>query len=294
MKLFRDIEALRTWARRDDRRKPRVLVPTMGALHEGHLRLIDRARSQADANGTCGEVVVSIFVNPTQFGPNEDLDRYPRTLEADLAGCEKRGADAVFAPDTGEIYYSDASINVRESKLSHGLCGASRPGHFDGVCSVVAKLFNLVEPDAAVFGQKDFQQLAIIRRMVRDLNFPIEVIGEATVREADGLAMSSRNLLLSDEHRRQASVLSASLDRAGERLDAGERDTGVLLDEVRSVIATAADARPGYVEAVDPENLEALSRIDDQMPTVAILVAVYFGSTRLIDNLLWIGNNPQP
>lgn len=263
-----------------------MLVPTMGALHEGHLQLIDRAREFA---GERGEVLVTIFVNPTQFGPGEDLDRYPRTLEADLAGCEARGADAVFVPEAGAMYHRDASISIGERSLSTGLCGASRPGHFDGVCTVVAKLFNLTQADAAVFGQKDYQQLAVIRRLVRDLNFPVEIIAAPTVREADGLALSSRNRYLSDEHRSQALVLSRSLDRARVLLDGGERRVEVLLDEIRQIISSAADARPDYIEAVDPESLEALSRVDAERG-VAIALAVFFADTRLIDNLVWMGN----
>jgi len=290
MEVLTDIETLRAWNRRADRGCPRVLVPTMGALHEGHLQLIDRARATA---GEGGEVVVTIFVNPTQFGPGEDLDRYPRTLEADLAGCEARGADAVFVPEAGAMYRDDASTNIAESSLSSGLCGASRPGHFDGVCTVVAKLFNLTQPDAAVFGQKDFQQLAVIRRLVRDLNFPVEIIAAPTVREADGLALSSRNRYLSDGLRRQALVLSQSLERARGLLDGGERDVATLLNEIRKIVSTAADARPDYIAAVDPETLEALSRVDEKRG-IAIALAIFFAETRLIDNLVWIGNTARP
>jgi pantoate--beta-alanine ligase len=180
---------------------PVVLVPTMGALHDGHATLIDEARCRAGQNGC---VVVSIFINPTQFGPNEDFAKYPRTLEEDLAICRRHGADAVFTPVAEEIYPMNDSTFVDETSLSLGLCGESRPGHFRGVCTVVAKLFQIIRPDAAVFGEKDYQQLAVIRRMVRDLFFPIEIIGHPTVREADGLALSSRNRYLSPEDRVRA------------------------------------------------------------------------------------------
>lgn len=271
-------------------RRFRVLVPTMGALHEGHLRLIDRARCHADSQETGGEVIVSIFVNPTQFGPNEDLDRYPHTLESDLAACEAHGADAVFAPDVASMYHDDASISIHESGLSRGLCGASRPGHFDGVCTVVAKLFHLTRAHAAVFGEKDYQQLAVVRRMVRDLDFPIEILAEPIVRESDGLAMSSRNRNLSVEQRSQATRLSSALRQAGEMLDAGERGTGVLSAALHTEIAKSNDARIDYVEIVDPRTLAPLDAIDPQQGA-AILLAAFFGDTRLIDNLVWMGHS---
>lgn len=269
---------------------PRVLVPTMGALHEGHLQLIDRAREYA---GEGGEVVVTIFVNPIQFGPGEDLDRYPRTLDADLASCAARGADAAFVPEADAMYCDDASISIDENSLSRRLCGTRRPGHFDGVCTVVTKLFNLTQPDAAVFGQKDYQQLVVIRRLVRDLNFPVEIIAAPIVREVDGLALSSRNRYLSDEHRRQALVLSQSLNRARMLLDNGERDVAALLQEVRQIISTATDARPDYIEAIDPESLQPLIQVDEKRG-VTMALAVSFGDTRLIDNLVWIGNTARP
>ena len=188
--------------------KPIVLVPTMGALHDGHATLVREARKLAGRGGT---VVVSIFVNPTQFGPGEDFEDYPRDLEADRATCAQSGADVIFHPTPADMYAGDASIEVNESRLSKLLCGASRPGHFAGVCTVVAKLFNLVRPDIAVFGKKDYQQLAIIRRLVRDLNMGVEVHGVETVREDDGLAMSSRNLYLDEEQRAQAPAIRRAL-----------------------------------------------------------------------------------
>lgn len=259
----------------------------MGALHEGHLRLVDRARAEAGADG---EVMVTIFVNPTQFGPNEDLERYPRTLDADLAACEQRGADAVFVPEVASMYHDDASISIREDRLSGGLCGASRPGHFDGVCTVVAKLFHLCEPDAAVFGEKDYQQLAVIRRMVRDLDFAVEILAEPIVREEDGLAMSSRNRNLTDEHRRQAVALSAALRDASGWLAAGERNAAAVAAQIREQLAeTAPDGRIDYIEIVHPHDLETLEKIDPATGAT-VLLAVFFGEVRLIDNLLWMGH----
>ena len=273
--------------RRDGVQRSRVLVPTMGALHEGHLRLVDRARTEARAEG---EVMVTIFVNPTQFGPNEDLDRYPRPLEADLAACEQRGADAVFVPEVASMYHADASISIHEGSLSVGFCGASRPVHFAGVCTVVAKLFHLCEPDAAVFGEKDYQQLAVIRRMVRDLDFAVDILAEPIVREEDGLAMSSRNSNLTDEHRGQAVALSAALRSAGEMLDAGERDGAVVSELICEHLAEAApDGRIDYVEIVHPHSLEPLEEVDSASGA-AILLAVYFGGVRLIDNSVWMGH----
>src|ERR1700721_858396 len=194
---------------------PVVLVPTMGALHEGHLALVRRARKLARTKGT---VVASLFVNPTQFGPTEDLARYPRPFERDCSLLRKEGCDVLFAPPTADMYYPDRSISVIETKLSSVMCGASRPGHFDGVCLVVSKLFHLVQPDMAVFGEKDFQQLAILRRMVRDLNLAVEIVGHPIVREADGLALSSRNAFLTAEERRQAPLLQQALSDAEKRL----------------------------------------------------------------------------
>ena len=253
---------------------PVVLVPTMGALHAGHAALIDAARGRAGERGT---VIASIFVNPTQFGPSEDLAKYPRTPEADLRLCAKHGADAVFTPTAGEIYPAEDSTCVDETELSRGLCGASRPGHFRGVCTVVAKLFNIVRPDAAVFGEKDYQQLAVIRRMTRDLFFGIEIIGHPTVREPDGLALSSRNRYLDDDERRRAAAFPAALNAAAQ-----ETDPALIIARATALITEGTGSAPQYVEVVDAENLAPLTALD--RPAV-LAAAVKIGETRLIDNV---------
>ncbi len=278
MKVVRSVPGLARLAANWETRV--VLVPTMGALHAGHLALVDRARRVAGRTGT---VVVSIFVNPLQFGPKEDLSRYPRPLRRDLALCRERGVDIVFHPDAAEMYAPGRSVTIDESLLTGGLCGRSRPGHFSGVCTVVAKLFNLVRPDAAVFGQKDYQQLAIIRRMVRDLNFPLEIVGGETVREPDGLALSSRNVYLTPEERAQAPVLRRSLLLAGKRVLNGERDAAVLRSVLERELATAPLARMDYAEVVDADDLQPVARIER---STLLALAVKFGRTRLIDNLI--------
>jgi pantoate--beta-alanine ligase len=251
-----------------------VLVPTMGALHAGHAALIDAARAHAGADGT---VVVSIFVNPTQFGPNEDLAKYPRTMEADLAMCAAHGADAVFAPSADAMYPPGDSTFVDETGLSRGLCGAQRPGHFRGVCTVVAKLFNIIRPHAAIFGEKDYQQLAIIRRMARDLFFGLEIIGHPTVREADGLAMSSRNRHLDADERKRAAAFPAALSAA-----AGESDPAQIVARAKALISAGTGAEPQYVDLVDAGTLAPLAALD--RPAV-LAAAVKIGETRLIDNV---------
>ena len=253
---------------------PVVLVPTMGALHAGHAALIDAARARAGKSGT---VVVSIFVNPTQFGPHEDLVKYPRTLEADLALCAAHGADAVFAPSVDEIYPPGDSTFIEEKVLAGGLCGAGRPGHFRGVCTVVAKLFHLIRPDVAVFGEKDYQQLAVIRRMTRDLFFGIEIIGHPTVREDDGLALSSRNRHLSPNERQRARHFPAALTAA-----AREQTTTKIVATATVLIVRDCEAAPEYVAVVDAETLEPLEVLD--RPAV-LAAAVKIGETRLIDNV---------
>jgi pantoate--beta-alanine ligase len=225
-----------------------ALVPTMGALHEGHLALVDAARAKADA------VWVSIFVNPTQFGPGEDFGRYPRPHDADLARCRERGVDLAFAPRE-DFYAPGHQTWVEVAELSRPLCGASRPGHFRGVATVVTKLLLAAKPHVAVFGEKDFQQLALIRRLVRDLNLDVEVVGVPTVREADGLALSSRNLLLAPESRAQAVALSRALDAAERAIAGGERAAGALLARVRAELARAPLGRVDYAELRDPETL---------------------------------------
>ena len=257
-----------------------VFVPTMGALHEGHATLVREARRRA---GDKACVAASIFVNPLQFGPNEDFERYPRTLEADLAMCEAAGADMVFAPPVPEVYHADRSIKILETSLSTVLCGASRPGHFDGVCTVVAKLFNLVQPDEAVFGKKDYQQLAIIRRLVRDLDIPVLVHGCETVREADGLAMSSRNRYLSAEERAQAPALQAALKLAHEAWMQGVTGTRQLLSLMRGHLAAHASlGREDYLQIVDQQSLQPR---DIAANHSLIALAVWFGKARLIDNI---------
>ena len=226
-------------------------------------------------------VVVSLFVNPTQFGPNEDYGRYPRDFAGDEARCRAAGVDVLFAPEAAQMYAPDASIRLVEERLSGGLCGASRPGHFGGVVTVVSKLFNLVLPDVAVFGAKDAQQLRIIRRLVRDLNFPVEIIEAPTVREPDGLAMSSRNVLLSPEERPQALCLRRALDLAERLYAGGERDADAIIREMKKLIGREPAARVDYVQVVDNESLEPVIWIE--RPALVAL-AVRFSRTRLIDN----------
>jgi len=250
----------------------------MGALHRGHGELIRLAREVAGSNG---EVAVSIFVNPLQFAPGGDYEKYPRPEETDDEFCRKAGVDILFRPSVEEMYAADFSVSVEESSLANTLEGRSRPGHFRGVCTVVAKLFHLLSPDAAVFGEKDFQQLAIIRRMVRDLNFPVEIIGAPTVREADGLACSSRNQYLSAEERAQAPALQRALQEARRLFVGGEQSAEAIQDAARSVIATAPLARIDYLEVVNVDTLESVSEADANS---LIAVAAFFGRTRLIDN----------
>jgi pantoate--beta-alanine ligase len=256
---------------------PVLLVPTMGALHAGHAALIDAARAHAGRHGT---VVVSIFVNPTQFGPNEDLAKYPRTMEADLEICAAHGADAVFAPSADEMYPPGDSTFVDETELSRGLCGAQRPGHFRGVCTVVAKLFNIIRPHTAIFGEKDYQQLAIIRRMVRDLFFGLEIIGHPTVREADGLAMSSRNRYLDAAERKRAAAFPAALSTAAQ-----ENDPGQIMAKAMALITEGTGSAPQYVELVDAETLAPLAPLAALERPAVLAAAVKIGETRLIDNV---------
>lgn len=263
-----------------DMRRTIGLVPTMGALHAGHVRLIEECRRLADFT------VVSIFVNPTQFAPGEDFERYPRTLEADLRACESAGADLVFTPTRADIYpRGEAGATfVEVPGLSHVLEGASRPTHFRGVATIVLALFEIIRPDLAVFGQKDYQQQALIRRMVADLHVPVEVVTVPTVREPDGLALSSRNRYLSPEQRRGAVALSQALVEARRAVAEGERDADRVRRVLRSRIESEGTAELDYAEVVDALSLESLDRIEPNRPTVA-LVAARFGATRLIDNL---------
>lgn len=251
-------------------------VPTMGALHGGHASLITLARTHSDY------VVVSIFVNPTQFGPKEDFDRYPRPLEADLQVCRQHGAQLVFVPTVAEIYPAGFQSFLEVSSLQRRWEGERRPGHFRGVATVVAKLFNLVQPDVAFFGQKDAQQCRVIEQMVADLAWPIDLMIGPTVREADGLALSSRNAYLTPEQRQQAPVLWKALQRAESLILAGERRAAIIESAMREQLETAPDAQIDYAVAVDHRTLEPLSEL---VGPILLLVAVRFGSTRLLDNL---------
>jgi pantoate--beta-alanine ligase len=258
-----------------------ALVPTMGSLHEGHLSLMREARRRADAGGARGLALATIFVNPTQFGPGEDLSRYPRDLEGDLQKCAAAGIEWVLAPDRPELVFPPGHETwVTVERASQGLCGASRPGHFRGVATVVAKLFNLTRPHLALFGEKDYQQLAVIRAMVRDLAFGIEVVGMPIVREPDGLALSSRNAYLSRDERARALALSAALAEARDAAAAGRRDAAELRARARARLE-AAGARVDYVELVHPETLVPVVRAE---PGSVLLLAASLGTTRLIDN----------
>jgi pantoate--beta-alanine ligase len=250
-------------------------VPTMGALHAGHASLIRTSRTQCDIT------VVSIFVNPTQFGPNEDFSRYPRTFDADRQLCAAAGVDLIFAPSTEEMYPPDSRTNVEVAGLQDVLCGKSRPGHFRGVATVVAKLFNIVQPDIAFFGQKDAQQVAIIRRMTADLNLPVAIQVVPTVRETDGLAMSSRNRYLDPVQRKNAICLYRALKKVEELVAAGERSIPTLERAMTEIVAATPGARLDYAEVRDAETLDAIAAL--KKPALAAL-AVYFGTTRLIDN----------
>lgn len=275
MRVIESTEAAQAHVR--GRETKSVLVPTMGALHRGHLELIRFAREHA---GMDGEVAVSIFVNPLQFEPGSDFEKYPRPEAADEKLCEEAAVNLLFRPR--DMYFDNRSVYVQEITLSAGLCGAARPGHFRGVCTVVAKLFNLLAPTAAVFGEKDYQQLTIIRRMVRDLNFPIEIIGVPTVREADGLALSSRNQYLNTDERAQATVLYRAMTRVKELADRGQKSVRELIDVAKGVIASANSSRVDYISIVDADNLQPLETL---RPSAVIALAVFIGKTRLIDNL---------
>jgi len=254
----------------------RVLVPTMGALHKAHGEMVHVARKHA---GHDGEVALSIFVNPLQFEPGSDYERYPRSEKMDEEFCRDAGVDLLFRPSVAEMYACDRSVFVEESSLSNTLEGKSRPGHFRGVCTVVAKLFNILSADAALFGEKDFQQLAIVRRMVRDLNFKTTIIAVPTVREEDGLACSSRNQFLNSEERKQATVLYKALLAA---VTAGAKSVRDIVDLARRVIGEAPLARIDYVEVVDAETLQPIETV---RPNSLLALAALFGKTRLIDNI---------
>lgn len=252
-------------------------VPTMGFLHEGHLSLIREARSAADI------LVVTIFVNPTQFGPSEDYSSYPQDLERDLDLCKEEGVDIVFVPGRADIYPDGYSTYIEESALSMGLCGATRPGHFRGVATVVAKLFNIVQPDCAFFGRKDYQQCRVIMKMVKDLNIPVRIEILPIIREEDGLAMSSRNRNLNQEQRREALCLRRALLRAGELVGRGETDAALIRESMVEIIEKEPSARIDYIEIRDGETLELKDQVGQG---TLIALAVFIGPTRLIDNLV--------
>jgi pantoate--beta-alanine ligase len=275
MKVLTTVAAVRA----EPRANRLVLVPTMGALHQAHLKLIRVARDHA---GVDGEVAVSIFVNPLQFEPGSDFGRYPRPEKIDEEFCRNAGVDLLFRPASAEMYAEDRSVIVEETSLSATLEGKSRPGHFRGVCTVVAKLFNILAPHAAVFGEKDFQQLAIIRRMVRDINFDVEIVAMPTVREDDGVAYSSRNQYLTEAERKQAPTLRAALLEAAKLARAGETSTARIIGAVRERIGQAPLARIDYVDLVDAENLQSRKTAE---PNSLLALAVFFGKTRLIDNI---------
>jgi pantoate--beta-alanine ligase len=276
MQVIHDPEAFRHACQQLRQRGRLGFVPTMGALHAGHLQLVRFAGQQASS------VAVSIFVNPTQFGPGEDLASYPRTLEADCAACEQAGAALVFAPSPAQMYLPGERTRVRVTALTETLCGATRPGHFDGVCTVVSKLLLLTGECVAVFGRKDFQQWKVVQRMARDLFLPVEILGHPIVREADGLAMSSRNRYLSAAERTSALGLVRGLNAAQAAYAAGEREPGVLQALCAAAIADAG-LRIQYVQLVDSEQLQPLSTLPGNVPAV-LAVAAHAGATRLIDN----------
>ena len=278
MKICRSIQESRQATRQARAQEHTLgLVPTMGALHAGHLSLVRAAKAESDL------VAVSIFVNPTQFGPKEDYSKYPRTFEQDCELLEGEGVDLLFSPSVEEMYPSDAVTYVTVESLSEKLDGGSRPGHFRGVATVVSKLFHIIEPNVAFFGQKDAAQVAIIRRMVRDLNLPVEIVVCPIVREPDGLAMSSRNAYLNVQERKAALVLHRSLRRIEELAKSGERDSARLIAAGKNILAAEPLVRLDYLDIVDPENLDPVTTVS---PGTLVAVAAWVGATRLIDNLL--------
>lgn len=278
MKVFHKISTISKEIMRLKKKDRRIgFVPTMGYLHEGHLSLLDKARKDTDV------VVVSIYVNPTQFGPREDFKKYPRDLKRDLKLCSSAGVDIVFIPDDTQMYPGGYITYVEPERLTYKLCGASRPGHFRGVATIVTKLFNIIQPDIAYFGQKDVQQAIIIQRMVRDLNFPIKIKVMPIIREKDGLAMSSRNTYLNSSERKEATVLYKALCKAEELISSGEKKSKKIKAAMRDIIEEAKDARIDYISMVDLENLEDVEEVCGK---VLIALAVWIGKTRLIDNII--------
>ncbi len=277
MKVVRKIKKMQDIAQ-EARKRGKIIgfVPTMGYLHEGHLSLVRIAQRKSDL------CVVSIFVNPLQFGPKEDFKEYPRDIKRDKRLLEKEGVDIIFCPEEKEMYADDFSTYVKVEGLTEGLCGRSRPGHFQGVTTVVTKLFNCVMPHFSVFGQKDAQQALVIKRMVRDLNLPIKIVIAPTVREKDGLAMSSRNIYLSPKEREEASILYRSLKTAKEMIEKGERNPNVIIGRMREMIEETS-GRIDYIAIVDTRDLKEIDLIKDE---VLIALAVYFSKARLIDNII--------
>ncbi len=276
MKVINTIPEMRRW-RQGNSSHTTALVPTMGFLHEGHLSLIREAKEKAELT------VVSIYVNPTQFAPGEDLDKYPRDFERDEALCRAEGVDVVFYPSNNEMYPAGHKTYVVTDDLAGILCGQSRPTHFRGVTTIVAKLFNIIRPDTAVFGQKDAQQALIIRRMNTDLNFGINIVTAPIVRETDGLAMSSRNKYLSDQHRKEAAVLYQSLQMARREFESGKRDFVTIKNKMQDHILQNSSANIDYIEYRDAETLDS---VNAETESILFLLAAYFGKTRLIDNII--------
>jgi pantoate--beta-alanine ligase len=284
MKIFKDIHEMQTVAEKARRSGKKIaLVPTMGALHEGHLSLMDYGRIKSDL------LVVSIFVNPIQFGPKEDFGKYPRDLQGDSELTGKRGVDIIFSPEAESFYPESFQTYVTVDQVTQSLCGVARPGHFRGVATVVCKLFHIVKPHLAIFGQKDYQQLIVIQQMAQDLNLDVEVVGRPTIREADGLAMSSRNRYLSGEERVSAQSLSRALTEAQTLFQKGERKTKVLLDRVVGLIGRQPKTRIEYAKICHPRTLEELTVVKNKG---VLALAVWIGSTRLIDNCLLEENVP--
>lgn len=276
--VLRTIQETREWVQQCRSKGESIgLVPTMGFLHEGHISLMRQARA------SCTRTIASIFVNPLQFGPNEDFERYPRNFQRDLALLEEAGVDAVFAPEVAEMYPRPLKTKVEVSDLTTGLCGVSRPGHFTGVTTVVSKLFHIVTPDKAFFGQKDAQQAIVLQRMVADLNFPLELVICPIIREADGLAMSSRNVYLTPNQRAQAPVLYQSLCHATQVIKDGESSVPAVVAQIKRMISSAPLAQIDYVQVVD---LDTLQEVEQITGPVLIALAVRFGTTRLIDNVM--------
>jgi pantoate--beta-alanine ligase len=283
MKIITKINDIREYSRSAKKEGKTIgFVPTMGYLHDGHISLVRAAKKENDV------IVMSIYVNPTQFGPDEDYDKYPRDLERDRSLADKEGVDVIFTPVSGEMYPAgyDTDVEVK-GHLTETLCGRTRPGHFRGVTTVVAKLFNIVEADRAYFGQKDAQQAAVIKRMVRDLNMPVEIRVMPIVREDDGLAMSSRNAYLSKEERRQALALSRSLKRAEEMVSAGELSAGTIKSGMKNILEKEKNVRVDYTEIMDADTLQPLDKVRGN---TLIAIAAFVGGTRLIDNVLVTSN----